>query len=84
VTDKLYSKIISFCDVKAIKIIGTQMKVQNLRINLVFVLFTSDISIEDVSTYHKKCEDSAYLTRDKNPVEWLAKPTQNCPHLLSL
>jgi hypothetical protein len=35
--------------------------VQNLGINSVFVLFTSDKSIENVSTYHKKCEDSAYL-----------------------
>ena len=54
------------CDVKAIKIIVTQMEVQNLRINSVFVLFMSDKSIENVienvSTYHKKCEDSAYCT----------------------
>jgi len=52
---------ILFCDVKAIKIIVTQMEVQNLGINSVFVLFTSDKSIENVSTYHKKCEDSAHL-----------------------
>ena len=50
---------ILFCDVKAINIIVTQMGVQNLGINSVFVLFTSDKSIENVSTYHKKCEESA-------------------------
>jgi len=52
---------ILFCDVKAIKIIVTQMGVQNLGINSVFVLFTSDKSIENVSTYHKNCENSAYM-----------------------
>ena len=50
---------ILFCDVKAIKIIVTQMGVQKLGINSVFALFTSDKSIENVSTYHKKCEESA-------------------------
>ena len=52
---------ILFCDVKTIKIVVTQMWVQNLEINPVFVLFTSDKSVENVSTYNKKCEDSAYL-----------------------
>ena len=66
-TDKLMEipliQNILFCDVKTIQIIVTQMGVKNLGINSVFVLFTSDksISIDNVSTYHKECEDSAYL-----------------------
>ena len=52
---------ILFFDVKTIKIVVTQMWVQNLEINSVFVLFTTDKSIENVSTYNKKYEDSAYL-----------------------
>jgi hypothetical protein len=56
--DKLYSTILLFCDVKAIKIIGTQMEVQ---INSVFVLLMSDKSNGNITTYHKKCEDCVYL-----------------------
>ena len=39
----------------------TQIGVESLGNKSGFVLFTSDKCIENVSTYHKKFEDSAYL-----------------------